>query len=390
MTLSPNFRNLLLAGLISSAFLGCNTTGGAKQSWWPWSGSGSVASDAMGSTTSSLSDTSRGLTGQWNSLTAATNSAYQKTKSTVTGVFSTQTPTDHSDPTKLGSKIESIGPEVYVAYGQVCETTGKFNDAMENYNKALSIAPTNSPALASIARLHERQNNSTQAIEFYQKAIASTPNDAQLYNDLGMLYSRTGKPEEARQKIEQAIAIRPNESKYHSNLASVYLDSGKTDLAMQTMQKGNTPAMANYNMAVLLAQRNQLPAAQQYLATALQQDPNLQPARDMMNKLGGPQAMQQTYNAYQTASNVYQAVRDISSTTPANGQLASNPMYNNQQVAPASTNAVAPQAIMNPLAPVQPGTPVQPAMIPNAPTNTLPSLPAIPSIEGSAPATNYR
>jgi hypothetical protein len=143
-------------------------------------------------------------------------------------------------------------------------------------------------------------------------------------------------------------------------------------------------------MAVLLAQRNQLPAAQQYLATALQQDPNLQPARDMMNKLGGPQAMQQTYNAYQTASNVYQAVRDISSTTPANGQLASNPMYNNQQVAPASTNAVAPQAIMNPLAPVQPGTPVQPAMIPNAPTNTLPSLPAIPSIEGSAPATNYR
>lgn len=367
--LSPvgRFATIVSIGLAS---VGCSTTSGAKSSWLPWSTSAAPKADALGATTNNISDTSRGIVGQWNTMTSAAGSAFSKTKSAVTGVF-TGTPaataeSDKQDPTALSTKVESIGPEVYVAYGQVCEGTGKFGDAMENYEKALKISPTNGPALASVARLHDRQNNHAQAVEYYQKAIAATPNDAQLYSDLGMLYSRTGQADEACKKLEQAIAIRPNESKYHSNLASVQLDSGKSDKALETLQKVNNPAAANYNMALLLVQRNQIQGAQQHLAAALQQDPNMQPARDLMTKLGGAQAVQQTYNAYQTANNVYQGVRDLSNMAPVgtNG------------IAPAQTQPAGYQP------PTTPGT--QPTVQGAAPFSNLPSVPYVPSLEAGA------
>lgn len=361
--LSPlgRFAAIMFVGLAS---VGCSTTTGAKSSWLPWASSAAPKADAMGATTGNLSDTSRGIVGQWNTMTAAAGSALSKTTSAVTGVFSTSAanPTSKDDPTALSTKIESIGPEVYIAYGQVCEGTGKFGDAMENYEKALKIAPTNGPALASVARLHDRQNNHAQAIEFYQKAITSSPNDAQLYSDLGMLYARIGQVEEGSKKLEQAIAIRPSEAKYHSNLAAVQLDSGNSAKALETLQKANTPAAANYNMALLLVQRNQIQNAQQHLAVALQQDPNMQPARDLMTKLGGAQAVQQTYNAYQTANNVYQGVRDLSN------------------MAPAGTANVAPSQTMP--AGFQPNTP--PAVQGAAPLTNLPAIPYVPSLEAGA------
>jgi len=332
----------------------------------------------MGATTT-LSDTSRGLTGQWNSITAATSSAYQKTTGAITGIFATAKPGDPNDPTSMASKVESIGPEVYVAYGQVCETTGKFSDAMENYNKALAIAPNNAPALASIARLHDRQNNHAQAIECYQKAIAATPNDAQLYNDLGMLYSRTGKTAEACEKLEQAIAIAPSESKFQNNLAAVQLDSGKADQAMATLQKANTPAAANYNMALLLVQRNQLPAAQQHLTAALQQDPNMQPARDLLTKIGGSQTLQQTYNTYQTASSVYQAVRDLSTTAPAGGNMAPGQLPQPQGIVPTGSQQMLPAGTAGASAASSPTV-----------TGELPPLPYVPSLEPPPATTTYR
>ena len=366
MSLNSPVGRFAVALSVGLASVGCNTTSGAK-SWLPWSGTSTASADAMGSTTGSLSDTSRGITGQWNSMTSAAGSALQKTKTAVTGAFSTATPSDKQDPTSVNTKIESIGPEVYVAYGQVCESTGKFVDAADNYTKALAIAPTNAPALASMARLHDRQNLTNEAVDYYQKAIAASPNDAQLYSDLGMLYSRSGKIEEASKKLEQAIAIRPSEAKYHSNLAAIHLDSGHADQAMATLQKVNTPAAANYNMALLHVQRNQLQNAQQHLTTALQHDPNMQPARELLTKIGGPQALQQTVNAYQTASTMYQGVRNLTNTTPAGA------------VGPAisqATPAGYPQ--------MQPGSYPQTTNLPPAtmaPNGSLPSLPYVPSLE---------
>lgn len=371
--LSPVGR---LAAVVSIglASVGCSTTSGAK-SWLPWSNAAAPKADAMGATTSNLSDTSRGVTGQWNTMTATASSAMSKTTSAITGMFSgtaaaATAEAGKQDPTALSTKVESIGPEVYVAYGQVCEGAGKFGDAMENYEKALKIAPANAPALASVARLHDRQNNHASAADYYQKAIAASPNDAQLYSDLGMLYARSGQADQACQKLEQAIAIRPTESKYHSNLASVQLDTGKADKAMETLQKVNTPASANYNMALLLVQRNQIQGAQQHLTTALQQDPNMQPARDLLTKLGGAQAVQQTYNAYQTANNVYQGVRNFGNMAPAGTTGVATGQAQPAGYQPNATGT----------APTVQGT---------APLTNLPSVPYVPSLEAGA-GSSYR
>ncbi len=67
----------------------------------------------------------------------------------------------------------SVGPEVWVANGQLNETKGDYAKALDNYTKALEIEPTNLSALLSTARLYDRQGQAPQAAEFFQRQSRS-------------------------------------------------------------------------------------------------------------------------------------------------------------------------------------------------------------------------
>jgi len=116
-------------------------------------------------------------------------------------------------------------------------------------------------------------------------------------------------------------------------------------------------------------QRNQLQVAQQHLSVALQHDPNMQPARDLMDKLGGPQALQEGYNMYQSANQLYQGVRDLTSVAPAGSNAASS-----GQTLPAGYQPNA----ANTSTPAVSGT---------APLTNLPPVPYVPSLEAGAGST---
>ncbi len=59
-------------------------------------------------------------------------------------------------------------------------------------------------------------------------------------------------------------------------------------------------------LAYLYMSRQNIPENRQYLAKALTIDPNLQPARDMLNSLGGAQLAQQAGGMIQQANQIYQ------------------------------------------------------------------------------------
>ncbi|MEL7264108.1 MAG: hypothetical protein AAFP69_04750, partial [Planctomycetota bacterium] len=119
---------------------------------------------------SSLTNLASGTRNQMSTIGATAKSAYEKTVDGISGMtgglFAKSSMKDQhgqaiadDDPLRLDRGPKGIGPEVYVAYGQVAETGQNFKQAMESYSKALQVEPNNAPALASIARLHARQNN---------------------------------------------------------------------------------------------------------------------------------------------------------------------------------------------------------------------------------------
>lgn len=217
------------------------------------------------------------------------------------------------DRLSLKNTPTSLGPEVYVANGQLWESSGSFDRAEENYQKALEVDAKNAAALAALARMSERQNKLTESVQYFNQAIEVDPSDPALYNDLGLVLAQQKQYPAAIEQIQRAIAIAPTNKRFANHLATVYMDAGNKNDAMKTLAKAHEPAVANYNMAYLSYKRQNFPEARQHLQSALQSDPNLQPARNLLDKLGGTQVAQLAQDATNAVSNVGQRVQQVTS-----------------------------------------------------------------------------
>ncbi|MCM2371840.1 tetratricopeptide repeat protein [Aporhodopirellula aestuarii] len=202
---------------------------------------------------------------------SASKSMASKTTGTIASWFGRgdDDTSDQDDPLSLDTQPEKLEPDVFVANGQLWESTGNLTKAMESYAKALETDPNNGPALTSIARLHFRESNYPQSAEYFQKAIAQTPNDAALYNDLGLTLSKLGQHEIAAKTLQRALELAPGTSRYANNLASVHFESGKTDEALKVLTANNKPAVAHFNMAFLHYKKGQTAQAQAQLKQSL-------------------------------------------------------------------------------------------------------------------------
>ncbi|MCA9132974.1 MAG: tetratricopeptide repeat protein [Planctomycetales bacterium] len=263
----------------------------------------------------SLANAGKGFTGQVKTMGTAVSSAMSKAKSAVIAPFSTTA--NNSDPTSLANMPTNLGPEIWVTNGQLYESQGKFAKALDNYTKALEIEPTNEAALLSTARLYVREQKYSQAESFFAKALAANP-QAETYNELASMQQQQGRTAEALASVNKAIEMEPASPRYRNNLAGMLVSSGRSDEAVQQLQQVFPPAVANYNVAYLHFTHQNLAGAQQHLQLALQADPNLKEARDLMEKIAGSSTAQSAVAAYQTAGQIYRTAETlVTPTVPA-------------------------------------------------------------------------
>ncbi len=271
----------------------------------------------------------------------AVTSAVTKTTRAVTQTFSTEK-VDADDPTSLSNMPSNLGPEIWVTNGQVFEAKGNFAKAMDNYTKALELDPKNEPALLSTARLYARQGQYPQAIEFFNKAIAVNP-AADSYNELGLAYKQLGRLDQAAQAVRSAIAADPQNTRYRNNLAAILVQGGRSDEAVAELSKVFPAAVANYNVAFLHYSNQNLAGAQQHLQIALQIDPNLKPARELMDTIANNPTTQTAIAAAKTAQEIYRTAQTLAMpTVPANGAVFQSPAPQQQHPAYQASTATQP------------------------------------------------
>ena len=255
------------------------------------------------------------------------SSAYSKTKTAITSPFSTASATSSVVAPSTPSKSASVAPEILVAQGSYFESQGNYAKAIDSYSRALETDAKNPIALLAMARLYDHQKDPAKAMEFYRKTIEVAPNSADAYSELGQLQARSGNLKDGRAELQKAVNLQPKNRAYRAALAGVLLDSGEPDAALEELRQVESPAMAHYQMAYLHFNRKNIPGTQQQLAASLQIDPNLKPARDLLNSLGGAQnvsnMIQQGQQIYQqTGSFVGDVSRSVQGFAPAPGQLA--------------------------------------------------------------------
>ncbi len=190
-----------------------------------------------------------------------------------------------ADPISLGFESGPPSAALYLSMAQLSDRGGNVEHARSMYQRALSIEPNHLESLLGLARLEDREGRLNEALRIYQQAAAAYPQNAQVLNDLGLCHARMGQLPVSLQLLGQATQLQPQKQLYRNNIAKVLIELNRIDEAASHQAAVHPPAVAQYNMGVLLHQRGRTEEAVRFLTAATHIDPQLQAAGALLSQI---------------------------------------------------------------------------------------------------------
>ena len=133
-----------------------------------------------------------------------------------------------------------LGPNVaagYAARGFIRIGRGQDTQAIEDFERALALDPSDVDATRGLASAYRSQGRSSEAEELYKKAIELAPADWTGYKSLGVFYASERRYEDAEEQFRHVSRLTPDNALGHSNLATVQLYIGKLDEASESFER---------------------------------------------------------------------------------------------------------------------------------------------------------
>ena len=126
----------------------------------------------------------------------------------------------------------------YNTRGEIYETQEKFEEAIDDYTKAIALDPENPLWYSKRAYLYETLDEENKAFLDYSKAIELEPENAENWYDRGDFHSNYFHDKEALNDLEEALKINPSYVDAINTIGIIYEDQGKLELAIKTYEKG--------------------------------------------------------------------------------------------------------------------------------------------------------
>jgi tetratricopeptide (TPR) repeat protein len=199
----------------------------------------------------------------------------------------------------LAATVEKESVDVYNFMGLKYQKMGQFENALKNFNKAISINPKHPYAYSNILKMYVNNGKYDEAIkmgneiiglaiasgetyntlgityyekrmydkaiENYKKAISIDPQTAQFYDNLGVAYDMKGLYTEGINSHLKAIRYELGNIKAYKNLAAVYIRQGRYDEAVGVYTRAiyTIPgdAQLHYLLAAVYMKRNDVKSA---------------------------------------------------------------------------------------------------------------------------------
>ncbi len=121
--------------------------------------------------------------------------------------------------------------------GDVYAEQGKFQQAVTEYAKSLSITRDDPKTTLNYAAALQATGNAAQAEIQYKRVMTLLPRDSRAYVDLESLYIQEGRFDEAIAMYEQAIAVNPNDANAYFNLGVMFQQRGQNREALAFYKK---------------------------------------------------------------------------------------------------------------------------------------------------------
>jgi Flp pilus assembly protein TadD len=137
-------------------------------------------------------------------------------------------------------KALEIKPDYVDAHnnlGIALASGGRIGEAIEHYQKALEISPDYALAQNNLGIALANRGQIDEAIEHFRKALEIDPDYADAQADLGNVLARCGRTNEAILCYERALQLKPNFASAHNGLGNALSDLGRADEAERHFQK---------------------------------------------------------------------------------------------------------------------------------------------------------
>jgi tetratricopeptide (TPR) repeat protein len=136
-----------------------------------------------------------------------------------------------------GTDRDSGLAAAHICLGRVFVGTGKYENALEQYRRAIELEPTNDTAHGGLAYLYEQLNQLDDAEKTFKQAIAARPNYWATYNWLGLFYQHHARYEDAAAMYLQVISLAPDSFTGYYNLGGVRTLQGKYAEAIPLLRR---------------------------------------------------------------------------------------------------------------------------------------------------------
>jgi tetratricopeptide (TPR) repeat protein len=185
--------------------------------------------------------------------------------------------------------------ELYSRIALVYQKQGDFAHSIDNFKKAVQIAPATAAYVASLAAVYDLAGNTQEALKAYGQAIKLDPGNPYVMNNAAYLLVRKGNDTDADDALRLVQIARrqlADVDEVTDTLGLVYLKKDMVDSACQIFQELTEKAAANpmfhYHYGMALAKKGDKPSALDQLQLALKNQPGKEDEKeinDLIQKL---------------------------------------------------------------------------------------------------------
>lgn len=153
-----------------------------------------------------------------------------------------------------------------------------WTDSRSLFAHAIAVTPNNAIAHVDLGVALEESGRRDDALKEYQKAVHLNADLVQARNNLGNLFQQMGKTNEALAEYQAALRLKPEAPLVHANLGGLLLKLGRSNEAMDQLSEAARLAPQDpryhYLLAKAFLRQGQNAEAAQHFATALSRQPN--------------------------------------------------------------------------------------------------------------------
>jgi tetratricopeptide (TPR) repeat protein len=176
---------------------------------------------------------------------------------TILGICTYQQVSYWNNSFTLFSHAIKVTQNNYIAYnnlGVVCDVTGRYQEAIENYKQAVKINPDYSEAYYNLGLACGKLGRRQEEVDAYKQAIRIKPDYAKAYCNLGVACDALDRRQEAIEAYKQAIRIKPDYAAAYLNLGVTYYRLGRYKDAVEPYKQAIKIqpdfVVAHYNLGV--------------------------------------------------------------------------------------------------------------------------------------------